>query len=214
MTDDSRQGAATFWLVLALAAVLLVWMGRAVVTGTIPLTGDLLHWNYPIRDFYAKALALGWRFEWMPGLFAGFDIAGEGQLGVYHPLHLLLYGLVPLDRAFAIELVIFYPVAFVGMWMWLRRYVDRGSSVVGAFAFAFSGFTLSHVVHPNLVAVVAHIPWLLWVIEGACEQQAPGTWPQRFRTIVAIGLLTGSQVLFGHPQALWWSLLLVGAFTM
>ena len=192
-------------------AALLAWMARAVVTGDIPLTGDLLHWNYPIRDFYATALASDWRLTWMPGLFAGFDVAGEGQLGVYHPLHRLLYGVVALDRAFALELVVFYPVAFAGMWLWLRRYTDDVSSTVGAFLFTFSGFTLSHVVHPNLVAVVAHIPWLLWLVERAATDTSVGS---QLTAAGAIALATGSQVLFGHPQALWWSLLLVTAFTL
>ena len=35
----------------------------------------------------------------------------------------------------------------------------------GALLFTFSSFNLLHFVHPNAVAVVAHIPWLLWAID-------------------------------------------------
>jgi hypothetical protein len=93
--------------------------GNALVTGQIPFTGDLLHFHYPLRDFYGRALANGHGFDWMPSLFGGFYVVGEGQLGGYHPLHWLLYRFVPLDTAFAIELVWAYPVLFAGMFVFL-----------------------------------------------------------------------------------------------
>ena len=57
---------------LAASLAMLAWMGRSLVTGQIPFTGDLLHFHYPLRDFYARALAGGQRFDWLPGLFSGF----------------------------------------------------------------------------------------------------------------------------------------------
>ena len=37
--------------------------------------------------------------------------------------------------------------------------------MVGSLAFTFSSFNLLHFVHPNAVAAVAHIPWLLAMID-------------------------------------------------
>ena len=88
---------------VAASLAMLAWMGRSIVTGEIPFTGDLLHFHYVVRDFYARALAAGHGFDWIPGLFNGFYLVGEGQLGGYHPLHWLLYRTLPLDLAFAIE---------------------------------------------------------------------------------------------------------------
>jgi hypothetical protein len=61
-----------------------------------------------------------------------------------------------------------------------------------------------HFVHPNAVAVIAHIPWLLWAIDVVLVDS------RRQRVALAtalIALLTGSQLLLGYPQYVWFSLL-------
>ncbi len=196
-------------IVFAASAAMLLWMARSLFSGQIPFTGDLLHQNYPLRDFYARAIGSGLRFDWMPSLFNGFYLVGEGQLGGYHPLHWLLYRFVPLDTAFAIELVAPYPCLFAGTYLFLRRWCDAAAAAFGAMFFTFSGFSLSHGVHMNMIAIVAHVPWLLLAIH---ETFTAAAWPGRVRGCVAIGLLTGSQWLFGHPPAVWLSWLTIAAY--
>ncbi|MEQ1760241.1 MAG: YfhO family protein [Vicinamibacterales bacterium] len=213
MSNEShrRERAVILWPVLAVSVAMLVWMGRSLVTGQIPFTGDLLHWNYPIRDFFAGALARGQRVWWMPSIFGGFDVAGEGQLGVFHPMHWLLYRVLPLDRAFAIEMVLPYVVIFSGTWLFLRRMIGAAPAAFAAMLFTYSGFTLSHGVHMNMVAVVAHLPWLLWVIDRTLA--ASSTRARRQGT-AGIALIVGSQLLSGHPQAVWWCGLLAGSYVL
>ena len=201
------------WAALAASLAMLAFMARSLVTGQIPFTGDLLHFHYPLRDFYARQLAAGQPFDWMPGLFAGFYVVGEGQLGGYHPLHWLLYRGLPLDRAFAVELVLAYPLLFAGTWLWLRRRCGAGPAAFGAMAATFCGFTLVHGVHPNMVGVLAHVPWLLWVLDGVAARHVPGAWRPDLRGTGLIGLLIGSQLLLGHPQAAWFSGLVCAAYT-
>lgn len=208
---DGWERRLVLWPSVAACAAMLLWMGRAIATGDIPFTGDLLHWNYPIRDFYSGAIASGHRPWWMPSLFGGFDVAGEGQLGAFHPLHWLLYRLVPLDRAFAIELVAPYLFLLAGTWLFLRRVCDSASASFGAMLFAFCGFTLSHGVHMNMVAVVAHIPWMLWAVDRALLSR---TTADLRRTCAVVAVLTGSQILLGHPQAVLWSAVLTAAYLL
>ena len=188
--------------VLAASAAVFVWMTRPVWSGQIPFTGDLLHQHYPLRDFYARAIASGWSFDWMPSLFSGFYVVGEGQLGAYHPAHWLLYRFLLLDAAFGIEVVAAYPFLFAGTWLLLRRWCDRHAAAFGAMLFTFCGFNLSHGVHVNIVSIVAHVPWLLWTIDWT---YASSDWRGRARGVAAIAMLTGSQLLLGHPQAVWLS---------
>ena len=196
----AREDRTLTWLVVSAVAAMLLWMLRPLFAGTVPFTGDLLHFHYILRDFYARALEAGQRFDWMPSLYSGFYVVGEGQLGAYHPLHWLLYRLLPLDRAFAIEVVAAYPFVLAGMVLFLRRWCHLAAAVFGAMLFAFCGFTLSHGVHPNMVGVVAHAPWVLWAIDRTL--QSPD-WRGRAAGGATIGLLTGSQLLLGHPQAVW-----------
>ena len=59
-----------------------------------------------------------------------------------------------------------YPLMLAGMYFLLRRRLGRqDAAMVGSLAFTFSSFNLLHFVHPNAVAAVAHIPWLLTMID-------------------------------------------------
>lgn len=212
-SDDEARGSHRLITIAALTAglALLVWMGRGLVAGTVPFTGDLLHFHYPLRAFYARALSEGHGVAWMPGLFNGFYVVGEGQLGAYHPLHWLLYRWLALPTAFAVEIVIAYPFAFAGTWLWLRRRCGAPGASVAALLFATCGFNFSHGVHPNMVGVVAHLPWLLWAVDGAT---LAASWRAGLGWSVAIAVAIASQLLLGHPQAAWISGLAVASYTL
>jgi hypothetical protein len=212
VADAARSPDRMLVAIMASAVVAcLLIMARPLLTGQVPTTGDLLHFHYPIREFYARALADGRAFDWMPGLFDGYYLTGEGQLGAYHPLHWLLYRWLPLDTAFALETVLAYPFMLAGTWLFLRPWCGEAPALFGAVLFTFCGFNLSHGDHINLVAVVSHLPWLLWVVQTVFTA---ATRTGRWSSLAAIALLTGSQLLLGHPQAVWFSLLVEAAFVM
>ncbi len=178
--------------------------------GRVYTADDLGEFHLPLRDFYSRQLAAGQPWDWMPSLFCGFYLTGEGQLGGYHPLHLLLYRTLPLGAAFNLELLLNYPFIAVGTYLFLRQLgVRRDGAAFGSLVFTFSSFNLLHFVHPNAIAVVAHIPWLLWAVDILCR--SPDRQPRdRQRVHLAacgIALLTGSQLLLGYPQYVWFSLL-------
>jgi hypothetical protein len=205
----SRRDTLTLLLALTSSVALFAWMARWFVAGLVPFTGDLLHLHYPVRDFYADALAARHRIDWMPALFSGFYVVGEGQLAAYHPLHWLLYRFLPLHRAFAVEVLAAYPCLFAGTWVWLRRICPAPAAAFGAMLFTFCGFNLAHGVHPNMVSILAHLPWVFRAMDGAF---LAGTPRQRARWCAAIGVLAGSQLLLGHPQAVWFAGMAAAAY--
>ena len=172
--------------------------------GRIYTADDLGAFYFPIRAFYAQQLAHGQPYDWMPQLFSGFYLTGEGQTGSYHPLHQILYRFLPLRAALGWEYLLPYPLMMVGAWLCLKRRLGRSDAAMfGALVFTFSSFNLLHFVHPNVVAVIAHVPWLLWAIDIVLVDS------RRRRVALAtalIALLTGSQLLLGHPQSVWYSL--------
>ena len=97
-----------------------------------------------------------------------------------------------------------------GMYFLLRRRLGRrDAAMLGSLAFTFSSFNLLHFVHPNEVAAVAHIPWLLTMIDIVLVDA------KRWRVALAqafLALLTGSQLLLGCPQFVWYSLLTEACF--
>ncbi|MHB1424811.1 MAG: YfhO family protein [Gemmataceae bacterium] len=187
------------------AALLLLWtIARPLRTGRIPVVMDLGYFHLPLRTWYAECLARGRSFDWLPEMYNGLFITGEGEHGPYHPLHWLCYRFLPLDRAFALEAFAPFPVILLGMFVFLRRHSGRTAALLGGIIYTFSGNNLCHGCHVNYLAILAHLPWLLWLIDN----RVSGDTPTRRRLAgVGIALVTGSQLLLGQPQAVSYSLL-------
>ncbi len=187
-----------------LAAGLLTALAGPSLIGRICTADDLGSFHLPLRAFYADCLKHGDRFDWMPQLYCGWFVTGEGQLGGYHPLHWLLYRCLPLSTAFGLECLLGYPLMIWGMYRLLRRWeIPRDSAMFGGVSFAFSGFCLLHFVHVNAIEIVAHLPWLLLAIDVSIKSEDRRT---SRRAGIAIAALTGSQLLLGYPQYVWLSL--------
>ena len=200
----AAQRNLSAWIALA-ALLSFAALAAPFFFGRVYVADDLGEFHLPLRNFYAQQLERGEPFDWMSELYGGFYVTAEGQLGAYHPLHLLLYRWLPLGAAFNLELLASYPLMFAGMYAllvyWLQR---REAALFGALVFTFCGFNLLHFVHPNAVAVVAHIPWLLFAIEISLTSTNPR---RRAWAELAVGILTASQLLLGYPQYVWFSLL-------
>jgi hypothetical protein len=192
---------------------LLVWvMLSPVLVGRIYTFDDLGDFHLPLRVFYSEQLAQGESFLWTPQLFCGYYVAGEGQAGMFHPWHLLLYSVLPVSLAFAFEVVGSYPFMFAGTFFFLRRRLNRRQpALFGGLLFTFCSFNLLHFIHVNAIAVVAHIPWLLWATDVWFFD---GNRRRAIAAQVAVALLTGSQLLLGSPQFVWFSLLAEAAFVL
>ena len=83
--------------------------------------------------------------------------------------------------------------------------------MIGSLGFTFSSFNLLHFIHPTIVLTTAHIPWLLWAIDGLLTSR--GRWPPAVYAAV-LALVTGSQILLGFPQVVWFSLISEGAYAL
>ena len=144
------------------SAALFVPLLIPLATGRVFTLDDLGRYHIPMRAVYSEALHQGDSILWTPAVFSGFFLFGESQLGMAHPWHLLLYRFLPLVAAFNLELIGSYVVMFTGVVLLLKRIgFSRESRWFGAMVFTFSGYNLFHVIHLNLIAGVAHIPWLL-----------------------------------------------------
>jgi hypothetical protein len=197
-----QRWVATLCVVCAIG--LFAVMTLPALVGFVFTANDLGEFHLPLRAFYARCLESGTSFDWCPDLYCGFYLTGEGQVGTYHPVHWVLYRFLKLDVAWNIECLLSYPFLFFGTYLMLRRWLTlRSSALFGALCFTFCGFNLLHFVHVNAVAVVAHVPWLLWAADKLVRASARG---ERLFLTATIGTLTASQLLLGYPQYLFLSL--------
>ena len=180
-----------------------------LVTGRMFVVGDLAWFHIPVRYLYGRALAGGDSLLWTPAMFRGFYLHGEGQLGAMHPLHLLLYGALPLAPALGIEIAVIFALAFAGMRLFLRRLgVGAAAAAFGGLMFAFCGYNLLNLQRINLVAVAAHLPWLALGVHGLFAADARA----RAVAFATLAGAVGSALLLGYPQVLAMGLLFAGGY--
>ena len=216
LTDplDENHGPGPWPWSLTAALLLMAALAGPSFFGRIYTHDDLGCFHLPIRAFYAEQLARREPVDWMPSLFCGFDLTGEGQGGTYHPWHWLLYRMPPLSSAWTGELLANYALLLAGTYYFVRRWpVPAEAAMFGSLAFTFSGFNLLRLVHPNAVGIIAHLPWLLWAIDRVLRPASEGSPRARSRSsLVWIALLTASQILLGYPQYVWFSLLVEAGY--
>ena len=199
-------------LACALLTVMLPIFAAPLFQGTIYTEDDLIGQVLPLRAFYHDALHQGDNFTWMPGLHFGFCLHGEGHVGMYHPVHLLLYRLLPLDWALNLELFSSYALCVGGMLLLLRRFgVSWAAAGLGAMIYTFCGFMVNHYVHLPYPTSAAHYPWLILCIDIVLRADT-----QRRAVWAALGLcaLTTSQFLLGQPHLMWWAAILELSFAL
>jgi len=200
------------WLLIACVATIFVVLAWPILLGKIYTYDDLANSNLPMRYAYGQALKAGDNFLWSPQFYCGVYMHGESEVGMCHPVHLLLYRLLPAASAFQIQFLLSYLGIFFGMFVFLRHLkLERVPAAFGGMLFAFAGFNLWHYMHMAPLAVIAHLPWLL-TANDILLTSTDGR--QRRLAGVAVPLLTASQCLLGHPQFVYFSVLAESAFVL
>jgi hypothetical protein len=126
--------------------------------------GDLVSFLYPGYRFAAAALQRGELPFWDRHLFAGAPFAADLQSGLYYPPNLVAFLVArPFEyRALETLAALHYPVAGLSAYLLGR---ELGLARLAAFAsgvgFAFSGFTVAHLGHYNLLAAASWTPLAL-----------------------------------------------------
>lgn len=216
--NEEKDGASArgdFFLT-ALACVLgllfAALLFHPLLRGNIYLGSDLGAYHLPVRAFYSHCLKSGQSFLWWPDAFCGYYIHGEGQAGMLHPFHWLIYRFLPLDWAFNMEFASGYFIAYGGMVALLRRWsLPWHAALFGANLFAFSSFTLIHFMHMQAIAIMGHLPWMLLAVDvllySSCNRAERRAW-------IALALLAASQLLLGYPQYVLFTLLALGIYLL
>jgi len=188
-----------FLSVAATIVLLLIYLIKAKVL----LFDDLGYYHLPLRSFYSDCLKSGESFIWNPYICCGVDLHGEGQLGMLHPLHLILYRLLPLHLAFNLEIILNLLLTFCGSFFLFKSLkFEKGVSLLAALTFSFCSFNILHTVHINMISVSAHLPWNLYFIHGLYQNY--GTNAKKSALFaVAIAVSISSQLLMGYPQIIW-----------
>src|ERR1041385_5848757 len=162
MGPDGRKDSFTWRLLVGTSALLLGLTCWPLFTGKAYIYGDLGALHLPFRTFIHQQMKNGILPLWTPVSFGGLYLHGEGQAGLFHPFHLITFPLLDPQVQIQLEVTAWYVVLLGGCFLLFRRWsVSPSAALLGSIIFTFAGFSRMHLPHINLMAVLAHAPWLL-----------------------------------------------------
>ena len=202
-----RDGAAIG--ALGLAVIGFFWR---VVSGQAFMPadgGDLGSFLYPMYHFAARELRSGHLPWWNPHLYGGSPFIADPQSGVFYPLNLAAFLILPQITYRVMEGLSLFHFWWMGIgtYFFLRdltrpRPLSRWAALAGALAMTFCDPMLVHFGNLNLIAVASWLPWTLWAFHRG-QEATERAWRW---TLVAGGFL-GVGALAGHPQMTLFTLL-------
>jgi len=158
---SSRLLPSTFCLV-ALAALVLLFLRQAAFTNLIFARGDTLLYFYPYWDYRAQTLLAGRLPLWNPYLFMGVPFLANSQAGVFYPLNWpLIFFSAPV--AVKISIVIHLIIAAWGTFALARKVfeLDLLPATFAAALFALGGYLTAQIEHVNQLQGLAWLPLAL-----------------------------------------------------
>ncbi len=185
--------------------------------------GKVLYWGvyllqfYPWRQLAVEQIRAGHWPLWNPYLGAGTPLAANLQTAVFYPPN-LLFLLMPVERAFGWALALHLALAGLSAYYLGRTLgLSRFGALVTGLTYGLGGYLVAHWVFPSMVYAAAWLPLLLALTEKLISNiQYPIPKDIRYWIvdIALLALVVALQLLAGHAQTSFYSLLIVAAFAL
>src|SRR3989344_1203965 len=118
------------------------WMSYLPPVANKPMGFDNLRIYYPFRDLTVNQIRSGHLPLWNPYTFSGNTLLATYQSAVFHPLSPLFF-VLPLVDAWSLIIITLPILASIFTFFFLRDLgISRKGAVLGAIAFAFSGYSI------------------------------------------------------------------------
>jgi O-antigen/teichoic acid export membrane protein len=178
------------------------------------LLSDLILENYVWKQFIRESLSRGELPLWSSYLFAGSPFLATGQNAAYYPFS-IFFLLLPLAAAYGWYTVSQLWLAGIAMYIFARVLrMRRSSAAVAALVFQGSGFMLvSAAVFPMIIGAAAWLPLLLALVEMVIRTSSTLRGAGKTLPWAVLGALAlGGQVLAGHIEITYYTLLVMAAY--
>ena len=174
---------------------------------------DLLLENYAWKKFITQSIHDGQLPLWNPYLFAGVPFLAAGQHSALYPFSLLFY-VLPIPLAFGWFIVSQFFLAGLFTYIFLRALgQSRAAALAGGLIYEFSLFMVVSVTFPMIVAGAIWLPLILASVDSIIRQRpALGGRPASLPWVTVGALALGCQVLAGHPEVIYYTLLIAGSY--
>ncbi len=211
--------------IMRYASPVLLGILPAILYAPFLFGGRVLYWGvyllqfYPWRQLAVEQVRAGHWPLWNPYLGGGTPLAANLQTAAFYPLN-VLFLLLPVERAFAWELALHLVLAGLfayGLGRTLR--LSRFGATVCGLTYSLGGYLVARWVFPTMVCAAAWLPLLLTMTEKLVEPGIAGASDPRWAAgrgvrTAALALAVALQLLAGHAQTSFYSLVIIAAFAL
>ncbi len=199
-----REGLG--WLAtggLALGLTLVFWL--PIWCGAGFVGGDIYSYFFPQKVIYSEALHAGELPLWNAHAGFGYPLLAESQTGIFYPPNLVLYRLLDAHSAFHVSFLLHYFLAFVFASAAARRLgLSTLCSWLTALIYVYGWFPPRTCVEWAIIGGT-WLPAALWCAESFLATR----W---WRYAIGLSAVLAVQLLAGHFQIAWFTLLLLAAY--
>lgn len=215
MKSFRQNGNYVFWLVF-LAPFLLFLIplleGKVIFWGTAGL--QFIPW----RAYGFALLKEGIFPFWNPLNGMGAPLFANYQTAFLYPLSWILYpfyqvgGVPALAWAYTLLVPVHLGIGGVGTALLLRKLgIQPRGQVIAALAFSLSGFFVARASFFSMIWAGVWLPWLIWAVEGLIKSEK---FSQKWIWMIGLALIAANQLLAGHAQLSWYSLIFAASWTL
>ncbi|MFN0071009.1 MAG: YfhO family protein [Chloroflexota bacterium] len=199
-----RSGLLDLGAILAYVTIASMAHWKLVYQGLILADYDAFVYFYTNREYTAARLLEGQLPLWNPYVFAGIPHLANPQSAVFYP-GTWIFLLLPTPYAYTVNLVLHTAIAGGAMFGFLRGALQttRAAALLAGMCYMLSGAITAQGGHLNQLSAAALLP----VILLAAQRGVTGS---SVRWASATAFLLGLQLLAGHPQVTYMTLVLMG----
>lgn len=201
--SDLTPTRKTWFLSFAGVLLFFLFLTSAISSLGCVCLEDAWEQYWPWYFYLGDSVSHG-RFPlWDPYSSCGFPFHANPQAGTFYPIYLLFGWLFGGGYKVFVALWLgHWFFALVGCFLLAKR---LGLDPLGAFAasvtFGFSGFFLGHAEHTSFINAAAYVPWVILVLDLACEKS--------MTYALLAGVALGTAGLSGYPGIFWYSLVMI-----
>ncbi len=188
---------------LALGLTLVFWL--PIWCGAGFVGGDIYSYFFPQKVIYSEALHAGELPLWNAHAGFGYPLLAESQTGIFYPPNLLLYSWLDAHSAFHVSFLLHYIAAFVFSTMAARRLgLSLLPSWLTSLIYVYGWFPPRTCVEWAIIGGT-WLPAALWCAESFLASR-------RWRYAIGLSGALAVQLLAGHFQIAWFTLLLLAVY--
>ncbi|HHT78598.1 MAG TPA: YfhO family protein, partial [Actinobacteria bacterium] len=134
---------------------------NSVILGTGDTTAIIL----PLRELITNLIKNGEMPFWNIFNFSGYPLLAYNEAGLFYPVTMILNLLFPVHLAHNLSILLHYSLAGIFMHLFLKEYkLNIFSIFTGSIIFMFSGITITHRSHPNILYTLVWLPLILFFL--------------------------------------------------